>query len=165
MSSRTTRSGRSGSIRVRRARRFLLPLAAASAALVLPSPAPLAQATPAACADPCTINSSFYAYIAPVTEVASGTDVSWDSIDFSHPTAEQVVLGGGAPCFSVPVTPGNPSAPVSFAIVDGGVTATAEGGSPKACSSAIALGDVGYVLPYQCIQHPQMQAALLVTPA
>lgn len=155
----TTRSGRSGSTQVRSARRFLIPLAVATAGLVAPSPLP-AEATPLACDPHCTITASAAAYIAPVTEIASGSSVHWMSIDIGHPTSEQTLLnGGGSGCFHVAASPGVATPPVVFAIAGGGVTAD---GVP--CSSAIGLGDVGFALPYHCTQHPEMQAALIITP-
>lgn len=164
MRSETTRFGRSESTKVRSARRFLLAALAATAALAVPS-APTAEATPLACADPCTITSSLYAYIAPVTEVASGGSVVWTSIDGSHPTQEQQLLGGSGPlCLDVAVSSVSASPAVTFDIADGGLSATTNGNTLP-CTAALAIGDLGFVLPYQCQLHPNMQAALVVTPA
>lgn len=150
-------------MRSARRHRWILPLAVATAFLALPS-AP-AEATPAACVDNCTILAAFPGYVAPVAEIASGASVIWSSVDSSHPTGEQTTFaGGGTPCFLAGTGPGSPSQPVDFAITGDGVTATSAGFGTVLCASAIALGDIGFVLPYACKIHPWMQAALLITP-
>ena len=136
-----------------------LPVALGAAALAFLPSAP-AQSTPLACVDDCSILAHFFAYVAPVTEVASGASVSWESLDVSHPTGE---MGAADPCFRAEMSGSTSSAPVDFSIVDGGVVATSDGRS-KPCTTAIDLGGIAYALPYQCLVHPNMIAALVVSP-
>lgn len=123
-------------------------------------------ASPLACASPCEIPTNAAAYVAPVTEIASGTTVLWRTSDTSHPTADAADVSER--CFLVPVGVGVAPVPVRFDIAGDAVLATTPGSSGpqiRTCTSASPLPAGGFSLPYRCLLHPWMVGTLLIDPA
>lgn len=141
-------------------RRALLAIAIALAAAA-PSIAAPSGAGPPTCVDPCTITTTDAGYVAPLTEIASGTSVRWVSASGSHPTSNAV--DPPARCFLVAAGPGVTPVPVRFDIAGSTVRATT-GQVTLDCSTAVALPTGGYVLPFQCLLHPWMHGSLLIEP-
>ncbi len=137
--------------------------AGAAVALALAAAIP-AHGTPAACDDPCGITAAITGYVLPVTEIASGTQVRWSSVDLGHPTSEGPT---GDECFTIPVGPSTDPIPVRFDVSDGVLRATTAPGAPdpeaRECTAAVAVPDGSMLLPYRCLVHPWMNAALLIT--
>ncbi|MHB8511973.1 MAG: hypothetical protein ACYDCC_07290 [Actinomycetota bacterium] len=128
-----------------------------------------AFSTPIDCGSPttaCSITTTPYAWVAPVTIVTSGTSVVWTptSDDFPHVPADGEV---GSSCFQIDVQQGLPVAPVRFDIVSGSVQAIVDPGQPdqtiSTCATAIALPAGGaYVLPYHCLLHAFMRGVFVI---
>lgn len=136
--------------------KLLLPLVFAIVAV------PAVSALPAVCGPDCRINaSSFPGYDPAVAVIASGSSVTWHSVDTTHATRDATVTGAGQ-CFFVTGEGGEDSPPVRFEIVDGALQATAEG-STERCANAVGNGAGGFVMQYFCVLHPLMRAALVVT--
>lgn len=122
---------------------------------------PGARATPAECASPCTIETLALGYVLPVTEIASGTEVLWQTSDSAHPTAD---FGSpSARCFQVSVGAGVDPVPVRFDVTGGGVEAT-QNGQTKPCTLVGQLPTGGWVVPFHCLLHPHMVGTLVVAP-
>lgn len=140
----------------RRTLRLAWVAAIAAAALGVGSPS---QATPAACTSQCTVQANTNAgYVAPVIEVANGTDVRWLPTTTSHPTGEFL---GGDPCFTVPVGVGVTPVPVIFESSASGVTATV-GAETKPCESATLVGIDSWSITYHCLLHSWMNGTVIV---
>jgi hypothetical protein len=120
-------------------------------------------ALPIACVSPCDISASGQTgYLAPATDIASGTTVVWHTTeDHTHPTTEGVATGSGA-CFNANITFERPSEPVVFNLTGAGVTATQASSGTLPCPSAVAVGDGSYALFYHCRLHPNMIGMLRV---
>lgn len=120
----------------------------------------LAVATPASCADPCVVPSSFAGYAPPVVEIAPGNRILWTTLDVTH---VQVDAGN---CFVTTASRNSPSAAIRFDVVDGALFATGPGPDgvvrTTECTRAVPLPEGGFLLPYYCRLHPSMQAAILV---
>lgn len=125
---------------------------------------PAASALPALCGTDCRINASSLPGYDPVLAViASGSTVTFHSVDVQHFTRDLSVTGAGAPeCFFADHPGGEDSSPVLFEIADGGLQATIDGVTTT-CTSAAGAGAGGFVLNYFCVLHPFMRAALVVT--
>lgn len=121
----------------------------------------VAVATPAQCADPCVVPSAFPGYVPPVVEIASGNRVVWTTLDVTH---VQVDPGN---CFVASASRSGPSAAIRFEAADGALFATGPGpdGAPRTleCTRAVPMPEGGFLLPYFCRLHPNMQAAILVS--
>jgi hypothetical protein len=122
--------------------------------------APLAVSTPLACGSPCEILALSAGYVAPATEVSSGSSVAWRSLDVGH---LQEDTSTGAHCFREPSTLSGEQEQVRFDIVDGTLVATTDGRSAT-CGLAVALPDGSQVLAYQCAIHAVMRGVLVVSP-
>jgi plastocyanin len=133
-------------------------LAALAALAIVSSAGPIARATPAACASPCSIIASSAGYIAPSVEIAEGTTVHWTSIDTSHPTTDDRI----DPCFIAQAGPETPLIPVKFTVAAQTLRATI-GTTTRTCDGAVAVDEGTFILPYQCLLHPWMHGALIVT--
>jgi plastocyanin len=125
--------------------------------------APIARAAPIACAADCTVLASEAGYAPALMPIADGDTVTFHSLDTSHPTADST--SPMQRCFILPVGVGTDGT-VRFRIVDGAVRATTSPETPsattKTCTTAIAIGDAGFILPFLCSIHPQMRGALVV---
>src|SRR5581483_5670142 len=124
---------------------------------------PTAQPLPATCADPCTITAMVEAYVLPANVIADNSTVDFVSGDIGHVTADGI---SGSTCFSVSQGPGNPSPGIRFYISGGQLRANYSDGSgshDNACTSAVALPDGSFVLPFYCRLHPNMRGALVVS--
>jgi len=141
--------------------RSLLIAAGTSVAVVPAAPAAL----PIACASPCVISASGQTgYVAPVTDIATGTSVSWFTTeDNTHPTTEGIAAGSVG-CFDAKITMEAPTAPVRFDLAGGGLTATSDTLGTQTCVSAVALPDGSAALFYHCRLHPNMIGVLRVEP-
>lgn len=121
--------------------------------------------TPAACADPCVVQSSSAAYLPALVEVAAGSAVTWKSIDTTHISVDGLGVGDEDACFRASA---NVPTLVRFDIVGGVLHATQTSGAQsvtKPCATAEALPDGSFVVQYYCALHPQMRATLVVTPS
>lgn len=138
----------------------LLAITAAVATATSPTP-------PTACTDSCHIESWGGGYIAPVTQIASGAQVVWGSLDITH-IQSQSPLQTPESCFSAVATPNDDAPPVRFDIQDGSVVATTSLGTPdeesEECESVDFLPDGSAVLAYYCTLHPNMHGSLLIQP-
>lgn len=115
------------------------------------------------CGDPCTILANgIGGYVPPAEVITSGTKVTWDALDTTHPTGD---ITDGDVCFIVTTTASTNSPPVRFDISGGGLWATTSPGTVNEttaeCTSATPV-DGGYVVKYECKIHPQMKAALVI---
>lgn len=129
-----------------------------------------ARADVVTCGDPCTVQASINAYIAPVVSIRSGGAVQWVSIDqdVSHPTGE---TDHEDPCFLFPAHPDRELVPITFTIGGGALSATQPyiGPGPypvgtNPCTTATGLDDGSFVVQYQCWVHPWMYGAIRVEP-
>lgn len=119
-------------------------------------------AAPTLCNEPCIIESHTLAYTPPITVIATGQSAQWHSLDIGHVHLDQDLAA--APCFFVSSSPGEPSPPVRFDVVDGTLVATTGGpdGTSAVCGNAMPV-EAGFLLPYYCMLHPlTMHGALLV---
>lgn len=123
--------------------------------------ATLASATPLACASACTIQASSSGYVAPTFEIRVGAPLVWHSTDIAH--VQQQGVAGGLGCLGVVVHGNEDSPAVTFSISSGQLFATV-GTSTSVCTSAVALPDGSFALPYYCAIHPAMRGSLVVSP-
>ncbi len=107
------------------------------------------------CVPSCTILASDGAYLPPVTVVASGGAVVWETLDVGHTNVDGV-LPAIDYCFVATASPGLPSPPVTFEIAAGALYADG-----TECTSAVTAG-AGFALGFWCVQHPQMRGSLVV---
>lgn len=133
----------------------LLPLA-----LMLVLALPLVAALPGVCGEDCRIDAASTGYAPPIAVIASGSSVTWHTVDITHVTRDQII-GPGAACFEVGAGRGQDAPAVRFDVTEAGLIATVEGESTT-CSNALGAA-AGYVLPYFCTIHPTMRGALVVT--
>ena len=124
-----------------------------------------AAAGPLACTDDCEVIATSAGYVAPVEIIASGTTVTFRSVDAPHPTADSNNFDQN--CFFLGL-PGGGEASVRLKIVNDELRATTAPGTPDAetrpCGTATAIDTGSFLLTYQCLLHPQMHGALLIEP-
>ncbi|HUR69881.1 MAG TPA: hypothetical protein VM370_11605 [Candidatus Thermoplasmatota archaeon] len=127
--------------------------------------APIAGAAiPATCADPCMVSSSALAFVLPATTIASGTSVSWISIDGGHVIADGVTPASSGSCLQhLGYNAVDPTTPATLTIVDGALVSTVDG-RDATCTSATALPTGDIALPYFCTLHANMRGVLVVSP-
>ena len=113
-------------------------------------------ALPTTCADPCTVLAATPGFVPAVISIESGTSVTWESLDITHPAGE--ALPSGDPCFIASTTAGFPSPPVAFTW--DGATLRANG---VACDSAQSLPTGEGMLAYRCLLHATMVGTLVVS--
>jgi plastocyanin len=98
-----------------------------------------------------------FAFVPPVTLVTSGSTVTWTSTDGAAHTATD----GEGFCFSSGFTEHTVGRAL-FVIVEGALLASSEFTDMAPCTSALAMPEGGFVLPYDCLYHPDMKAVLIV---
>lgn len=125
-------------------------------AALLALPIASTAALPDPCADPCSIpNGDVSFWIAPVR---SGSRVIFDG-DGGHAMADgSGVAGSASSCFTV-----ENGVPVRLDIDAGALFATVSDEAVE-CTTAQALPDGSFALPYHCRLHPTMRGAIVVSP-
>ena len=134
-----------------------------SAPVVDESPGTGPVFVPVVCTGTCTVTASTVpGYVPPVLLLQSGSDVVWESTDVGHIQREtSTPLGSPGACFSVPVSGGGTSVPVTFDIVGSAVSATV-GGIATTCANAVTVDDEAFLVPYHCTLHPTMRGFVAV---
>lgn len=121
--------------------------------------------SPTACTGTCQIQSLGAGYLAPVTEIASGAEVVWGSLDITHIQVQWPVVASDT-CFVATATPSEDSVPVRFDLAGGSLSATTAPGttseSTAACGDVQTLPDGSVDLAYYCAIHPNMLGHLLI---
>ena len=122
---------------------------------------PAATALPVVCGTDCRIAaSSIPGYDPAIAIIASGSTVTWHATDVTHFQRDMAI--GVDACFETGGEAHGDSEPVRFDIVGGALVATMNG-ITSPCESARGDGAGGFVLPYFCVLHPTMRAAIVVT--
>lgn len=126
-------------------------------------------ALPATCADPCGLDASSAGFILPVAVITSGSNVTWNALDITHVNADGTGTSTTDTCFRVNYSPGTPTVPVTFTIVNASLQASYPTGVNQThvatCTEAIALPDGSFALTYYCKLHPEMRGVLVVEPS
>lgn len=130
--------------------------------LVLALPLAAALGLPTTCASDCAVAASSLGYLIPANVIASGTSITWSSSDIGHITRD-LTTGGANACFEVLSTPGSPSQPVRFDVLDGALKATVDGVTTT-CTTAVGV-DGTFAVTFFCTIHPTMRGALVVSGA
>lgn len=108
------------------------------------------------CVPSCDIQSHLLGYAPPVALVASGSVVTWHTLDTIHTATDGVNY-----CFHVPYAVNAPGDGF-FLVTDGALYAAGEGKPLKRCDAALELPDGSFLLEYVCLYHPNMRANLIV---
>lgn len=129
-----------------------------------------AGALPAAdCANPCSVNTLGFGFVAPAISIVSGTTVLWSTSagGESHTATERAISQN--PCFIVPISTYTPLQPVRFDIEGGSVVATETSVAPDGSTAVdvntctpVQTAPGVFVLPYLCAQHPYMRGIVTI---
>lgn len=125
----------------------------ALATLVALAAVPLAVG--GACVPTCTVFAHTEQFVPAVTQVDSGSTVTWHSLDSGHSASD-----GNDLCFNTFFNLRDGRA--TFVIAGGALYAAGEGDAFEPCPSASALPDGSFALDYTCLFHGNMNAKLLV---
>ncbi|MCA1830487.1 MAG: hypothetical protein LC663_03100 [Actinobacteria bacterium] len=124
--------------------------------------APLAPALPAplVCAGACSAEgSAAEGYVPLVLAIATGSAVTWTTLDTAHVQTETTALSGMPPCFTVGLQKA-----VRFDLAPGGAVIATQGAASAECDAAQPLPGGAVALPYHCALHPNMNAVLVIEP-